>query len=149
MILLVPTPRIETPPYCWCAGAVNHGVFLDDDSESNLRASDRIRTCDLPNTSSDKWKCAGRQVWKLVFLLSTGNSWEDRKNFVKRPNKFYPLEIDYGQDNEELKSSIAAGSKSLLAPAIQELIKMIFDVESMKKTLIEFEVSTKDYASEK
>lgn len=88
-------------------------------------------------------------MWKLVFLLSTGNSWEDRKNFVKRPNKFYPLEIDYGQDNEELKSSIAAGSKSLLAPAIQELIKMIFDVESMKKTLIEFEVSTKDYASEK
>ncbi|XP_067018725.1 poly [ADP-ribose] polymerase 1-like [Acropora muricata] len=73
----------------------------------------------------------------------TGNSWEDRKNFVKRPNKFYPLEIDYGQDNEELKSSIAAGSKSLLAPAIQELIKMIFDVESMKKTLIEFEIDLK------
>lgn len=70
----------------------------------------------------------------------TGNSWEDRKNFVKHPNKFYPLEIDYGQDNEELKSSIAPGSKSVLAPAIQELIKMIFDVESMKKTLVEFEI---------
>ena len=67
---------------------------------------------------------------------------------MKRPNKFYPLEIDYGQDNKELKSTIAAGSKSLLAPPIQELIKMIFDVESMKKTLIEFEVSTKDYARE-
>ncbi|KAK2567464.1 Poly [ADP-ribose] polymerase [Acropora cervicornis] len=77
---------------------------------------------------------------KADAIQSFLNFWEDRKNFVKRPNKFYPLEIDYGQDNEELKSSIAAGSKSLLAPAIQELIKMIFDVESMKKTLIEFEI---------
>lgn len=84
----------------------------------------------------------------VFFLLSAGNSWENRKNFVKQPNKFYPLEIDYGQDNEELKSTIAAGSKSLLAPAIQELLKMIFDVESMKKTLIEFEVSSKDYVRE-
>ena len=84
----------------------------------------------------------------VFFLFSAGNSWENRKNFVKQPNKFYPLEIDYGQDNEELKSTIAAGSKSLLAPAIQELLKMIFDVESMKKTLIEFEVSSKDYVRE-
>jgi len=26
----------------------------------------------------------------------TGNEWEDRKNFTKYPNKFYPLDIDYG-----------------------------------------------------
>ena len=45
------------------------------------------------------------------------------------------------QDDEELKTTIAAGSKSLLPVPIQELIKMIFDVESMKKTLVEFEVS--------
>lgn len=77
---------------------------------------------------------------RITFLLSTGNRWQDRKNFVKHPNKFYPLEIDYGQDDEELKSTIAPGSKSLLPTPIQELIKMIFDVESMKKTLVEFEV---------
>ena len=73
--------------------------------------------------------------------LYTGNSWLNRKNFVKHPNKFYPLEIDYGQDDEELKTTIAPGSKSLLSAPIQQLIKMIFDVESMKKTLVEFEVS--------
>lgn len=60
---------------------------------------------------------------------------------MKHPNKFYPLEIDYGQDEEELKTTITPGSKSLLSAPIQELIKMIFDVESMKKTLVEFEVS--------
>jgi len=47
----------------------------------------------------------------------------------------------FPQDDEELKTTIAAGSKSLLPIPVQELIKMIFDVESMKKTLVEFEVS--------
>ena len=49
--------------------------------------------------------------------------------------------IFFPQDDEELKTTIAAGSKSLLPFPVQELIKMIFDVESMKKTLVEFEVS--------
>ena len=51
------------------------------------------------------------------------------------------LFILFVQDDEELKTTIAAGSKSLLPMPVQELIKMIFDVESMKKTLVEFEVS--------
>ena len=49
----------------------------------------------------------------------------------------------FPQDDEELKTTIAAGSKSLLPVPVQELIKMIFDVESMKRTLVEFEVSVK------
>ena len=32
-----------------------------------------------------------------MYLNKTGNNWEDRKNFQKFPNKFFPLEIDYGQ----------------------------------------------------
>ena len=34
----------------------------------------------------------------------------------------------------------SAGTKSKLAKPVQELIKMIFDVESMKKAMVEFEV---------
>lgn len=49
----------------------------------------------------------------------------------------------FPKDDEELKTTIAAGSKSLLPSPVQELIKIIFDVESMKKTLVEFEVSEK------
>lgn len=33
-----------------------------------------------------------------------------------------------------------AGTNSKLAKPIQDLIKMIFDVESMKKAMVEFEV---------
>lgn len=34
----------------------------------------------------------------------------------------------------------SSGTKSKLAKPVQELIKMIFDVESMKKAMVEFEV---------
>ncbi|MEQ2205610.1 Poly [ADP-ribose] polymerase 1, partial [Xenoophorus captivus] len=60
------------------------------------------------NSALDNFLC--------VYKEKTGNDW-GTSNFTKYPNKFYPLEIDYGQD----------------------LIKMIFDVESMKKAMVEFE----------
>lgn len=45
------------------------------------------------------------------------------------------------QDEEAVKMLTAsAGTKSKLAKPIQDLIKMIFDVESMKKAMVEFEV---------
>lgn len=45
------------------------------------------------------------------------------------------------QDEEAVKRLTAtAGTKSKLAKPVQELIKMIFDVESMKKAMVEFEV---------
>lgn len=37
-----------------------------------------------------------------------------------------------------------AGTKSKLAKPVQELIKMIFDVESMKKAMVEFEVRERE-----
>lgn len=45
------------------------------------------------------------------------------------------------QDEEAVKRLTAtAGTRSKLAKPIQDLIKMIFDVESMKKAMVEFEV---------
>ncbi|XP_061603098.1 poly [ADP-ribose] polymerase 1 [Cololabis saira] len=75
-----------------------------------------------------------------VYKEKTGNEWGS-SNFTKYPNKFYPLEIDYGQDEEAVKKLTAsAGTKSKLGKPVQELIKMIFDVESMKKAMVEFEI---------
>jgi len=76
-----------------------------------------------------------------VYEDKTGNSWICRKNFVKQPYKFYPLEIDYGQDDDNLrKLHMEVGGGSKLPLEVQSLIKMIFDVESMKKTMAEFEI---------
>ena len=49
------------------------------------------------------------------------------------------MEIDYGQ-NEATGGSTAAGSTSTLPQEIQQLVHMLFDVESMKKAMLEFEV---------
>ena len=45
------------------------------------------------------------------------------------------------EDSEVKKLDLSAGSNSKLAPEVQSLIKMIFDVESMKKAMLEFEAS--------
>lgn len=45
------------------------------------------------------------------------------------------------QDEEAVRRLTAsAGTKSKLDKSVQDLIKMIFDVESMKKAMVEFEV---------
>ncbi|XP_043916143.1 poly [ADP-ribose] polymerase 1 [Protopterus annectens] len=75
-----------------------------------------------------------------LYEEKTGNSWHS-KNFNKYPNKFYPIEIDYGQDDEAVKKlAVSAGTNSKLPKAVQKLIKMIFDIESMKKAMVEFEI---------
>jgi len=78
-----------------------------------------------------------------LYYEKTGNEWGNRTNFVKQPNKFYPLDIDYGQEDEEVQSRIAPGSKSTLSKPTQELMKMIFDIEEMKHALLEFEIDLK------
>lgn len=86
-------------------------------------------------------KSEARHQFQSLYWDKTGNSWDTRKeDFVKRPNKFYPLEIDYSTGDDASQLTLAPGSKSKLAPEIQDLIRMIFDVESMKKVMLEFEV---------
>ncbi|XP_064402689.1 poly [ADP-ribose] polymerase 1-like isoform X5 [Halichondria panicea] len=90
-------------------------------------------------------KPAAKKHFELLYQDKTGNSWgTSKESFVKRPSKFYPLEIDYGGDEDTGQQlGIAPGSKSTLAPEIQDLIRMIFDVESMKKAMLEFEIDIK------
>lgn len=78
--------------------------------------------------------------FETLFVEKTGNRWGSKK-FEKFPGKFYPLEIDYGGE-EETNMLSEAGAASKLSPEIQELVKMIFNVETMKKALLEFEVNS-------
>ncbi|XP_021365761.1 poly [ADP-ribose] polymerase 1-like isoform X2 [Mizuhopecten yessoensis] len=79
-----------------------------------------------------------------LYLEKTGNQWDDRKNFVKQANRFYPLDIDYGQEDEAVVTTLkAGGTRSKLPKPVQDLICMIFDVESMKKAMLEFEIDLK------
>ena len=82
-------------------------------------------------------------VFQNVYFDKTGNNWQDRKSFQKKQNKFFQLEVDYGEnaENENLtKLDVNKLSKSVLDKPIQDLIHLIFDIEKMKNAMIEFEI---------
>lgn len=66
----------------------------------------------------------------------TGNVFGEKK-FVKYPGKYYKLDIDYGEERE-VKKLVDNNVKSKLDPPVQNLIKLLFDVDEMKKTMLEF-----------
>jgi poly [ADP-ribose] polymerase len=35
--------------------------------------------------------------FEQLYAEKSGNCWSDRKKFVKRPGKFFPIELDYGE----------------------------------------------------
>ncbi|XP_008794292.2 LOW QUALITY PROTEIN: poly [ADP-ribose] polymerase 1 [Phoenix dactylifera] len=81
--------------------------------------------------------------FKRLFLEKTGNpweAWEQKKNFEKQPGKFFPLDIDYGVKQASKKED-SANTKSLLAPQLIELMKMLFDVETYRAAMMEFEIN--------
>ncbi|XP_067274128.1 poly [ADP-ribose] polymerase 1 [Pseudorasbora parva] len=118
--------------------------LLEDDVQKRywvFRSWGRVGTT-IGGNKLDKFydKNSAMDNFCSVYEEKTGNAWAS-SNFTKYPNKFYPLEIDYGQDEEAVKKLTAsAGAKSHLAKPIQDLIRMIFDVESMKKAMVEFEI---------
>uniref|UniRef100_T1H5C4 NAD(+) ADP-ribosyltransferase n=1 Tax=Megaselia scalaris TaxID=36166 RepID=T1H5C4_MEGSC len=76
--------------------------------------------------------------FKATYFEKTGNEWENRHDFVKKPGLFYPIDISYAGDAKVDWESSKATSN--LPKATQELIKLIFDIDSMKKTMLEFDL---------
>lgn len=72
----------------------------------------------------------------------TENLWELRNNFVKVPGRYYPLDMDYGAEDPAASKALVVDDKCGLPQAVQHLIIKIFDVQGMKKTLLEFELDT-------
>ena len=65
--------------------------------------------------------------FEFLYEEKTGNRWKNRKDFKKVAGKFYPLDIDMGESNEEIKKLSVKDSKSSLAKPIQELVTLVFD----------------------
>uniref|UniRef100_A0A2P2KV49 Poly [ADP-ribose] polymerase n=1 Tax=Rhizophora mucronata TaxID=61149 RepID=A0A2P2KV49_RHIMU len=81
--------------------------------------------------------------FKRLFLDKTGNpweAWEQKQNFQKKPGKFFPLDIDFGVDKQVTKKK-ASSEDSKLASPLLELMKMLFNVETYKAAMMEFEIN--------
>ncbi|XP_057329365.1 poly [ADP-ribose] polymerase-like [Microplitis mediator] len=75
--------------------------------------------------------------FKQLFKEKTGNSWDERNNFVKLPGMYYMIDTEEIHDSDvNLESTIP----SALQKPVQELVRLIFDVISMKETMKEFEL---------
>lgn len=83
-----------------------------------------------------------KNVFNELYRKKTGNEF-NAKTFVKKPGKFYPVEVDYGDDKSMKKlSDLNSNIPSKLPESVQRLTKLIFDVNEMKKQLLEFNLDT-------
>ncbi|CAF0900722.1 unnamed protein product [Adineta steineri] len=85
-------------------------------------------------------------IFQELFLDKTGNEWKNGGKYKKIAKKYYPLEIDYGQhnniNNDQIQKILENNYKiqSNLSPSVQDLIHLIFNVETMKQTLLSFDI---------
>ncbi|XP_019456536.1 PREDICTED: poly [ADP-ribose] polymerase 1 isoform X1 [Lupinus angustifolius] len=80
--------------------------------------------------------------FKRLFFEKTANPWEawEQKTIQKQPGRFFPLDIDYGV-NKQVSKKKSNNEDSKLAPPLIELMKMLFNVETYRAAMMEFEIN--------
>lgn len=83
-------------------------------------------------------------AFKNQFKTKTRNNWDKRDNFVKKSGKYFLTETSYEDELKDIKDTpVKDIPKSVLVDRIQTLIKLISDIDMMKKTMIELDIDTK------
>ncbi|XP_041564508.1 poly [ADP-ribose] polymerase isoform X2 [Drosophila elegans] len=82
---------------------------------------------------------SAKKKFKDIYADKTGNEFEQRDQFVKITGRMYPIEMQYDDDPKWLTHS-GRSVESKLEISLQNLIRLMFDVESMNRTLTEFQI---------
>lgn len=80
-----------------------------------------------------------REEFEQIYEERTGNFFGERSKFIKYPGKYYKMDIDYGEE-EEVRKLTESQIKSNLVTPVQDLIKLLFDVNMMKQMMLEFDL---------
>ena len=118
--------------------------LLKHDTKPNqyyvFRSWGRVGTT-IGGTSLEKFKTKDGAIERFeeLYFEKTENEWQERKKFKKKPDCYYPVDVDYGGD-EHMEKLDMDTSKSTLPKPVQDLICMIFDVQKMKEQMLEFEL---------
>jgi predicted DNA-binding WGR domain protein len=80
-------------------------------------------------------------AFEKQFKIKTGNNWSNKVSFIKKDGKYFLTETVY--EVEKINIVEIKKEPSKLNERVQQLIKYISDVESMKKTLIELNIDLK------
>ncbi|GBG68001.1 hypothetical protein CBR_g1120 [Chara braunii] len=94
-------------------------------------------------------KARAIEEFEALFEEKTGSRWAAWRNnsgdFQKFPGKFYPIEIDYGVDDKsKLRRHKEIGASSKLDPRVISLLQMLFDIETYKAAMLEFEINVSE-----
>jgi len=69
--------------------------------------------------------------FKELYYEKSGNEWG--LPYMKKPGAMVPLRIDFGEQNTNASQMIESGSKSTLPKEVIDLMKMIFDIDEIKR----------------
>lgn len=78
--------------------------------------------------------------FERLYRNKTGNRFDPSIEFKKKSGFYYPIEIDYEDDSKKFNVQEESSIPSQLPEATQNLVKMIFDIENMRQTMLEFEL---------
>ncbi|XP_069880705.1 poly [ADP-ribose] polymerase 2 isoform X5 [Dipodomys merriami] len=128
--------------------------LLEDDAQRNFSVWMRwgrvgkVGQHSLVACSGDLTKA--KEIFQKKFFDKTKNNWEDREKFEKVPGKYDMLQMDYAtntQEEDETKQyqslSDALKPPSKLDLRVQELIKLICNIQAMEEMMIEMKYDTK------
>lgn len=77
--------------------------------------------------------------FEALFKEKTGNLWGVQP-FKKKPGKYAEVDVDYTDDEKIKQMEVKSAIPSKLPNQVQDIIKLMFDVEAMKQTMMEFEL---------
>nr|XP_017525786.2 poly [ADP-ribose] polymerase 2 isoform X1 [Manis javanica] len=128
--------------------------LLEDDAHRNFSVWMRwgrvgkVGQHSLVTCSGDLNKA--KEIFQKKFHDKTKNNWEDHEKFEKVPGKYDLLQMDYStntQHEEETKKEESFKSalklESQLDLRVQELIKLICNVQAMEEMMVEMKYDTK------
>lgn len=102
------------------------------------RIGTTIGSCQLDECSSSK---EAVNVFESYFLQKTGNRFKD-KNQTEKPGKYCQIDIDYSEDKVVKDLNLSSEIPSKLEKSVQNLVRLLFDVNLMKKQMLVFELDT-------
>lgn len=78
--------------------------------------------------------------FERICFNKTGNLFDPNADFKKISGLYYPIDVDYEDDTKKFNLSDDSAIPSKRPESVQQLIKMIFDIDNMKQTMMEFKL---------
>ena len=102
----------------------------------------RISDSGVPSHKEYMTPASAVSAFEKQFKSKTGNNWNARNNFIKKEGKYFMAEITYSI-NEKIPDIPQVDIKSKLDDRTQYLMKLLSNIDTMNRALIELDIDPK------